>query len=78
MTDGGDGVVGYTYTPEVKAKCQAAARKKRRPLTAAHKAKLRIRHLGKPLSREHKEKITQSLQGNRRARGKHWHWYEHS
>ena len=76
MTDGGDGVIGYTFTPEAKAKCRAAAQKSRHPLTAAHKEKLRALRAGTTLSADHKEKIRLSLRGNQRARNKHWHWHE--
>jgi hypothetical protein len=76
QTSGGEGCPSHRYTPELKLKLQAAARKPRSPLTVAHKAKLRVARAGTSLSVEHRSKISTSLVGNQRARGKHWKWHE--
>jgi len=67
QTDGGDGVVGYTYTNEQKLAMSLRLKdRKRNPHTEETKRKLREAFLGKhrdPFTDEHKQKISKALKG---------------
>jgi hypothetical protein len=71
QTDGGDGVVGYVYTPEQKEiKSKRLKGLKKKPLSESTKQKLRDINLGKhlaPFTSEHKQKISKALKGKARS-----------
>lgn len=71
QTDGGDGVVGYTYTQEQKiARSQSLRGRLGKPHTEATKQKLREINLGKhiaPFTEEHRRKISEAHKGKIRS-----------
>lgn len=50
LTDGGDGITGYKFTDEVRAKMSLS--KKGKLKTEEHKAKISAAHIGKKMSRD--------------------------
>lgn len=65
LTRGGEGIAGYTWTPEARANLAAAARKRRH--SEESKAKMRAAKLGRTLSPEHREKIGAAGRGRRHS-----------
>lgn len=63
LTDGGDGVTGYEFTDEVRAKMRAKWTPERR---AAIAERLRQTYTGRKLSPEHKEKVVATLRRSRK------------
>jgi group I intron endonuclease len=63
MTDGGEGISGYSHTASAKQKMSDATKGK--PKSEDHKKQLSIAHSGKILSQETKDKIGISSSGRR-------------
>lgn len=63
LTCGGDGVIGYVYTPEAREK-MSVARRKRPPLSEETKRKISLAHLNRPsFSVTHCENISLAKMG---------------
>lgn len=75
LSDGGDGVSGYSHTDEAKAKISAAfigkpkpgvsAARRGIPLSDAHKSALSVSAKGRVISPEQRAKISSSLRGRK-------------
>lgn len=65
LTDGGDGVRGYAFTDEARAKMSAA--QKGKVLTVEHRAKMSASRTGRVHSQETRDRISAANAGKRRA-----------
>lgn len=66
MTDGGDGISGYVFTPEAKIKMSIAGKNKK--LSDKHKKKIAEKMKGRVFSEEHLRKLTAANQGSNKGR----------
>jgi hypothetical protein len=68
-TIGGDGVIGYSHTPETRARIGAASKgnqhTKGRKLSEEHKAKISAAGRGREVSEEHRAKLRASATGRK-------------
>jgi hypothetical protein len=68
FTDGGEGTSGYKWTPEQRKQLSESSMGKK--MSEEMVEKIKVLHIGSKRSAETRKKISESLQGNQRMRGK--------